>query len=86
MQKCSMWKPEPNNKNCLQDCPQWRDSRKKQNIQSDIRHVELDSNNKTLSTRKKYNIQGSIRTLLGKDCEVERMMRFLRERGLFEKV
>ena len=42
-------------KHCLQDCPQWRDSRKKNNIQDDIR------------------------ALLGKNCEVEKMMRFLKK-------
>ena len=34
--------------------------------------------------QKKYNIQGDIRTLLGKDCEMEKKMRFLREIGIFE--
>ena len=57
MQKCSMSKPQPNNK--------------------------------TLSTRLSImegsNIQGVIRTLLGKDYEVEKMMRFLREIGIFEE-
>ena len=43
-------------KHFLQDSPQWWDS------------------------RKKHNIQGDIRTLLGKECEVEKMMRFLREK------
>ena len=57
-----MWKPEPNNKTFLTRLPQWRDS------------------------RKKHNIQGDIRTLLGKECEVEKMMRFLRERELFEEI
>ena len=51
-----MWKPEPNNKNCLQDC------------------------------RKKHNIMGDIKTLLGKECEVKEMMRFFREIGLFEEI
>ena len=46
----------------LQDCPQWRDS------------------------RKKYNVQGDIRTLLGKDSEVEEMMRSLRDIGLFDEI
>ena len=41
-------------KHYLQDCPEWRDS------------------------RKKHNFQGDIKILLGKDCEVEKMMRFLR--------
>ena len=49
-------------KHCLQECPQWRDS------------------------RVKYNIQGDIRTLLGKDCEVEQMMKFLKEIGKFEEI
>ena len=34
----------------------------------------------------KHNIQGDIRILLGKDCEVEKIMRFLREMGMFEEI
>ena len=49
-------------KYCPQDCPRWRDS------------------------RKKNNIQGDIRTLLGKDCEVEKTMRFLKGIGIFEEI
>ena len=53
-----------------------------------------ETNNKTLPTRlppmegqqKKHNIQGNIRTVLGKECEVEKMMRFLWEIGMFEKI
>ena len=51
------------------------------------------SNNKTLLTRlppieeqQKHNILGDIGTLLRKDCEVEKMMRFLREIGIFEEI
>ena len=36
--------------------------------------------------KKKQNIQGDIRTLLGKDCEMEKIMRFLREIRMFEKI
>ena len=61
MRKCIMWKPEPI-KYFLQDYPKWKDS------------------------RKKYNIQGDIRSLLGKDCEVEKMMRFLKETEMFEEI
>ena len=32
-----MWKPKPNNKTLSTKLPQWRDSRKKNNIQGDIR-------------------------------------------------
>ena len=49
-------------KHCLQECPQWRDS------------------------RVKCNIQGDIRTLFGKDCEVQQMMKFLKEIGKFEEI
>ena len=45
-----------------QDCPQWRD------------------------IRKKYNIQGDIVALLGKNFEVEKMMRFLKETEMFEEI
>ena len=57
-----MQRPETNNKTCLQDCPQWRDS------------------------RKKYNVQGDLRTAMGKDCEVEKIMRFLKETEMFEEI
>ena len=49
-------------KHCLQDCPQWRNS------------------------RTKHNVQGDIKALLGKDCEVEQMMKFLKEIGKFEEI
>ena len=35
--------------------------------------------------RKKYNIQGDIRTLLGKECEVEKM-RFLKGLGKIDLI
>ena len=52
-----------------------------------------ETNNKTLPTRlppmegqqKKHNIQNNKWTLLATDCEVEKMMRFLREMGMFEE-
>ena len=56
-----MWKPELNNKTLPRDWLQWRDS------------------------RKKHNIQGDIRRLLGKDYEDEKM-RFLRKIGIFEDI
>ena len=34
--------------------------------------------------QKKYNIQGNIETLLGKYCEVERVIKFLKE--IFEEI
>ena len=49
-------------KPCLQNCPQWRDS------------------------RKKYNMQSDIKTLMGKDCEVKSIMRFLKRIGMFEEI
>ena len=57
-----MWKPETDNKILPIRLPQWRDN------------------------RKKYNIQSDIRTLLGKVFEAEKMMRFLREIGMFEEI
>ena len=46
-----------------------------------------ETNNKTLpkrlpqwrDSRKKYSIQDDIRAILGKSCEVEKKMRFLKE-------
>ena len=57
-----MLKPETNNKTLPTRLPQWRDN------------------------RKKYNIQGDTRTPLRKDCEVEKIMRFLREMGKFDEI
>ena len=37
-------------------------------------------------SRKKYNIQGDIKTLLGKNCVVEKMMRFLKEMEMYEEI
>ena len=37
-------------------------------------------------SRKKYIIQCGIRMLLGKECEVDKMMRFLIEMELFEEI
>ena len=53
-----------------------------------------DTNNKTLPYRlppmegqqKKYNIQGDIKALLGKSCEVEKRVRFLKETEMFEEI
>ena len=53
-----------------------------------------ENDNKTLPTklpqwtnsRKKYIIQGDIGTLLGKECEVEKIMRFLKGIGIFKEI
>ena len=37
-------------------------------------------------SKKKHNIQGDIETLLGKDCELEKIMRFLKGIGVFEEI
>ena len=55
-----MQKQNTNNKTLPTRLPQWRDS------------------------RKKYNIQGDIRALLGKNYEVEKMMRFHMETDVEE--
>ena len=39
-----------------------------------------------MDRRKKYNIQGDIRTLLGKNFEVEKIMRFPKETEMFEEI
>ena len=36
--------------------------------------------------QKKYNIQGNIKTLLGRDCDVEMVMRFLKDIEIFEEI
>ena len=53
-----------------------------------------ETNNEILSTRlpqwrdsrKKYNNQGEIRTLLGKNCEVEKIMSFFGNIRMFEEI
>ena len=55
---------------------------------------KLEPDNKALLTRlspiegqqKETLFQGDMRTLLGNECEVENMIRFLRELGLLEKI
>ena len=49
-------------KHCLEDCPKWRDS------------------------RRKYNIQGDLMALLGGSCEMEKIMRFIKETEMFDKI
>ena len=48
-------------KNYLVECPQWRD------------------------TRKKYNIHSDMKTQLRWDCEVEKIMKFIKETNFFKK-
>ena len=36
--------------------------------------------------QKKYNMQSDIEILLGKDCEVEKIIKFLKELEIFEKI
>ena len=53
-----------------------------------------DTNNQTLTrgvptigdTRKKYNIQSVIRMLMRRNCEVEKVTRFLKEVGIFDEI
>ena len=51
--------------------------------------LKPDTNNQTLASgvptmeghqKKKYNIQGDIRMLLGRDCDIEKVMRNLKDR------
>ena len=57
-----------------------------------MQHVETRVSQKTLPTRlpsieeqqKEIQYPGYIRTLLGKDCEIEKIMRFLGEIGIIE--
>ena len=89
MRKCSIWKPDPNNKTFPTRMPQWRDSRKKYNIKGDIRTLlgkEREVEKMMRFLREIRAFQGDIRTLLGKDCEVEKMMRFLRKIGIFKEI
>ena len=37
-------------------------------------------------SRKKHNIQGDIRTVLGKDCEMEKIMMVLKGKSMFVEV
>ena len=36
--------------------------------------------------QKKYNIQGNVKMLLGRDCEVEKVRRFLKDIEIFEEI
>ena len=57
-----MWKPDTSNQASLRGVPPWRD------------------------TKKKFNIQYDIRTLLGRNCEVQKGYRFLSDIEVFEKI
>ena len=57
-----MWGPETNNKKLPTRLPQWKDS------------------------RRKYNIQGDLRALLGKSREMEKMMKFFKETEMFKDI
>ena len=49
-------------KHCLQECPQWREE------------------------RRKHDVKGDIEKVLGKDCEVGKVMRFLKEIKMYEGI
>ena len=34
----------------------------------------------------KYNIQSNIKTILGKDCEVKKIIKFLKKREIFKEI
>ena len=36
--------------------------------------------------QKKYNIKSDIRTLLGRDCEVEKVMKYFKDIRVFEEI
>ena len=55
------------------------------NSHSDKNFIVSKYMNPQWRDRKKNNIQGDIRTLLGKSCEVEKMMWFLKETEMFEE-
>ena len=42
-------------------------------------------NYKWKDSRKIYNIQSDIKKLLGKNCEVEKIMKFIKKINIFEK-
>ena len=63
MQKCSMWKPEPNNKTLPTRLPPNREAAERN----------------TISRMTSW-------TLLGSDCDVEKIIRFLKEVGEFEEI
>ena len=49
-----------------------------------------DTKNQTLpnggTSEKKYNIQSEIKILLGRDCEVKKILKFLKETEMFEEI
>ena len=49
-------------KHCLQDCPQWKEERRKHGIESDMKKI------------------------LRIECEVAKVMRFLKEINIYEEV
>ena len=49
-------------KHRLQDCPQWREE------------------------RKKHGMEGNVEKTLGKECEMAKLMRFLKEINVYEDI
>ena len=51
--------------------------------------MNVECKNQTLpcgGTPKKYDIQSDIKTLLEKDCEVEKIMKFFKETEMLEEI
>ena len=46
--------------------------------------LKPETDNQT--AQKNYNIQSNIKTLLGRDCEMEKVMRFFNDIEIFEEI
>ena len=62
----------------MQQCHQAKEAREGQQLQLDCLQCK--------DNRKKHNIWSDISTLLGKDCEMEKVMGFLKGIGMFEGI
>ena len=56
------------------------------NQSATIKHCLKVCPNAWRDSRKKHNMQYGIGTLIGKDCEVEKMISFPRQIGMFEEI
>ena len=64
------------------------------NQHAKMQHVKPNTNNQTLyrvvlpmkGYQKKYNVQSKLKTQLGKDCEVEKVMRYIKDIEVFEEI
>ena len=55
-------------------------------VETKYKHSNIVESSQLKDTRKQYNIQRDIRTLLERGCEVKNVMRYLKDIGVLEEI